>query len=82
MNLPTKLRDHDGSGHRDGFPCVRCQAATRIEELEALNDILRETAGEYWQQITDLTRRVETAHALLAVNRRLADRLELPDEED
>ena len=82
MNLPAKLRDHDGSAHRDGFPCVRCQAATHIEELEQLNDILRDTAGEYWQQITELNRRVETAHELLAVNRRLADRLQLPEEEN
>lgn len=32
-DLVIRLRDHEGSAHRDGFICVRCQAANEIDRL-------------------------------------------------
>ncbi len=32
-DIVVRLRDHDGNAHRDGFVCVRCQAANEIDKL-------------------------------------------------
>ena len=32
-DIVVRLRDHDGSNHRDGFICARCQAANEIDRL-------------------------------------------------
>jgi hypothetical protein len=43
-NLIAELRDHEGNGHRDGYLCVRCRAATRIEELTTHGPVVASTA--------------------------------------
>jgi hypothetical protein len=42
-HLVAELRDHDGNEHRDGFLCVRCIAANRIEELTTHGPVVEST---------------------------------------
>ena len=49
-DLVVRLRDHEVSEHRDGFICVRCQAANEI-------DLLREDAHAMRAEIQFLNAR-------------------------